>query len=97
MQCGEFDSCLRFVEKVIEENGHIDVLVNNAGITRDGLLMRMSEEDFDRVIDTNLKGTFHMIRFCIPLHVKAEKGTYHQYGICGRRGRKCGTGELCGI
>ena len=75
-QCNvaEFDSCLRFVEKVIEENGHIDVLVNNAGITRDGLLMRMSEEDFDRVIDTNLKGTFHMIRFASRYMLKQKKG-----------------------
>ena len=75
-QCNvaEFDSCQQFVEKVIEENGHIDVLVNNAGITKDGLLMRMSEEDFDRVIDTNLKGTFHMIRFASRYMLKQKKG-----------------------
>ena len=75
-QCNvaEFDSCQQFVEKVIEENGHIDVLVNNAGITRDGLLMRMSEDDFDRVIDTNLKGTFHMIRFASRYMLKQKKG-----------------------
>ena len=46
------------VEKVISEFGKIDVLVNNAGITKDTLLMRMSKEDFDKVIDINLKGTF---------------------------------------
>ena len=62
------------MEKVIEENGQIDVLVNNAGITRDGLLMRMSEEDFDRVLDTNLKGTFHMIRFVSRYMLKQKKG-----------------------
>ena len=75
-QCNvaEFDICQRFVEKVIKENGHIDVLVNNAGITKDGLLMRMSEEDFDRVIDTNLKGTFHMIRFVSRYMLKQKKG-----------------------
>ena len=75
-QCNvaELDSCQQFVEKVIEENGHIDVLVNNAGITKDGLLMRMSEEDFDRVIDTNLKGTFHMIRFASRYMLKQKKG-----------------------
>ena len=49
-------------------------MVNNAGITRDGLLMRMSEEDFDRVLDTNLKGTFHMIRFVSRYMLKQKKG-----------------------
>ena len=47
------------VKTVHEAFGRIDILVNNAGITRDGLLMRMKEEDFDAVIDTNLKGIFH--------------------------------------
>ena len=46
------------VKKAIEEFGSIDVLVNNAGITRDNLLMRMSEEEFDKVIEINLKGTY---------------------------------------
>ena len=46
------------VKKAIEEFGSIDVLVNNAGITRDGLLMRMNEKDFDKVIEINLKGTY---------------------------------------
>jgi 3-oxoacyl-[acyl-carrier protein] reductase len=45
-------------EKVLAETGRVDVLVNNAGITRDGLIMRMSEEDWDAVLDTNLKGAF---------------------------------------
>ena len=49
-------------QTIIKEFGRIDILVNNAGITRDGLLMKMAEEDFDAVIDTNLKGTFHCIR-----------------------------------
>lgn len=47
------------VDNVIKEFGQIDILVNNAGITRDGLLMRMKEEDFDKVIDINLKGVFN--------------------------------------
>jgi 3-oxoacyl-[acyl-carrier protein] reductase len=45
-------------EKILEEAGKVDILVNNAGITRDGLLMRMSDEDWDAVLDTNLKGAF---------------------------------------
>src|SRR5436190_14513679 len=45
-------------EKILSEAGRIDILVNNAGVTRDGLLMRMSEEDWDTVVDTNLKGAY---------------------------------------
>ena len=58
----------------MEKYGRIDVLVNNAGITRDGLMMRMSDEDFSRVIDTNLKGTFYMMRFASRHMLKAKKG-----------------------
>ena len=50
------------VETAVREMGGVDILVNNAGITRDGLLLRMSEEDFTRVLDTNLKGAFHCIK-----------------------------------
>ena len=50
------------IEKVIDKHGHLDVLVNNAGITKDGLLLRMDDEDFDAVIDTNLKSAFVSIR-----------------------------------
>jgi 3-oxoacyl-[acyl-carrier protein] reductase len=50
----------QMVAAVTEAFGTIDILVNNAGITRDGLLMRMKEEDFDAVLDTNLKGIFHV-------------------------------------
>ena len=56
IQCNvaDFDACKEFIETVIKEQGRIDILVNNAGITKDGLLMKMSEEDFDKVLDTNL-------------------------------------------
>ena len=69
--CGQ---CESFVKAVMEKYGRIDVLVNNAGITRDGLMMRMSDEDFSRVIDTNLKGTFYMMRFASRHMLKAKKG-----------------------
>lgn len=59
----DFRQCERFVKEITAKFGRIDILVNNAGITKDGLLMSMSEEDFDRVLQVNLKGTFHMIRF----------------------------------
>ena len=59
MQCNvaDYEGCEAFIKAVIEQFGRIDILVNNAGITKDGLLMRMSEEDFSDVIDVNLKGT----------------------------------------
>lgn len=66
--------CESMVKKAIEVNGKIDVLVNNAGITKDNLLMRMSEEDFDRVIDVNLKGTFNVTKNVIPYMMKQRKG-----------------------
>lgn len=69
--CGQ---CEAFVKAVMEKYGRIDVLVNNAGITRDGLMMHMSDEDFSRVIDTNLKGTFYMMRFASRHMLKAKKG-----------------------
>ena len=57
-----FKDCEQFVKQIVKEFGNIDVLVNNAGITKDGLIMKMKEEDFDAVIETNLKGTFNTSR-----------------------------------
>ncbi|MPN15531.1 3-oxoacyl-[acyl-carrier-protein] reductase FabG [bioreactor metagenome] len=62
------------VEEVRQSLGTVDILVNNAGITRDGLLLTMKEEAFDRVVDVNLKGAFHMIRHCAPIFVKKRSG-----------------------
>ena len=55
-QCNisDYEKCESFIQEVIKTYGNIDILVNNAGITRDGLLMKMSEEDFDKVIDTKM-------------------------------------------
>ena len=69
------------VAKVVEAFGQIDILVNNAGITRDGLMMRMKDEDFDAVIDTNLKGVFYCTKAVSKLMMK--KRTDCQYGISG--------------
>lgn len=55
----KFEECKKLVDKTIEKFGRVDILVNNAGITRDNLAMRMSEDDFDLVIDTNLKSVFN--------------------------------------
>jgi len=66
------------VEKLISDSktkfGNIDILVNNAGIISDNLLMRMKDEDFNKVIDTNLKGTFYCTRLCVPEMVKQRWG-----------------------
>ena len=62
------------VKQVCDAMGVPDVLVNNAGIIRDGLAMRMSAADFKAVIDTNLTGAFNMIRACLPLFVRRRSG-----------------------
>ena len=62
------------VEKIAARFQHIDILVNNAGVTRDGLLMRMKSEDWDAVIDTNLKGAFHLTKPVGRLMVKQRAG-----------------------
>lgn len=64
------EECKAAVAAVKEAFGKVNILVNNAGITRDGLLIRMKDSDFDEVIDANLKGTFYMMRECIPLMLK---------------------------
>ena len=76
LQCNvaDYEGCEAFIKAVIEQFGRIDILVNNAGITKDGLLMRMSEEDFSDVIDVNLKGTFHCIRFASRQMMKQRSG-----------------------
>lgn len=70
-----FDGANQLVEEVRETYGRIDVLINNAGITSDGLFLRMTEEDFDNVINTNLKGTFNLTRFVSPIMLKQKSGT----------------------
>lgn len=76
IQCNvsDFSACEAFIKEIIDTYGRIDILVNNAGITRDGLLMRMSEEAFDDVIATNLKGAFNCIRFASRYMMKQRRG-----------------------
>ena len=59
-------------KEIVEEYGSVNVLINNAGVTRDGLLMRMKPEDWDAVLDTNLKGAFHMVKALQRNMMKAE-------------------------
>lgn len=62
------------VQTILDNFGQIDVCINNSGITKDGLLMRMREEDFDEVIDTNLKGAFNVTQAVLRPMMKARKG-----------------------
>ena len=69
-----FEEAQRLIKEAKDAFGTIDVVVNNAGITRDMLLLRMSEKDFDSVIDTNLKGTFNVIRHVSGIMLKQKSG-----------------------
>ncbi len=70
----DFAAVKEMVAQIMDKWGRIDVLVNNAGITRDGLLMRMTEEAFDQVIDVNLKGAFNCLRHVAPVMMKQRSG-----------------------
>jgi len=70
----DFADCGRLTGEIVENLGGIDLLVNCAGITRDGLIARMSEENFDEVIDVNLKGAFCTIRHVSPMMMKKRAG-----------------------
>lgn len=76
VQCNvsDFESCKEMLDAVVKEHGRLDILVNNAGITRDNLLMKMSEEDFDAVIQTNLKGVFNCTRHIARQMLKQKSG-----------------------
>jgi len=69
-----FAEAEKVIKAAVENFGSLDILVNNAGITKDGLLARMKEEDFDSVIETNLKGTFNCIRHATPIMMKQRRG-----------------------
>ena len=86
------------LEEIVKEYGHLDVVVNNAGITKDNLLLRMSDADFDDVIRVNLKGTYNCIQLypsCRKDHDETEIRSNCQYGKCCRIMRKHGAGQLC--
>jgi len=68
------DAVHAMVERVLSLWGRLDVLVNNAGITRDGLILRMKEDDWNTVLSVNLKGTFHTIKAVLPVMSKQRRG-----------------------
>ena len=96
-----FEDCKNFVKQVIERFGQIDVLVNNAGITKDMLLMRMKKEDFEQVIDTNLVGTFNVTKNVVPYMMKARSGRIINIssvvGISGNAGQTNYSASKAGI
>lgn len=94
-------ACEAFFKAVTEKYGRIDFLINNAGITKDGLLMAMKEEDFDSVIDVNLKGTFHCIRFAARQMMRQRYGRIVNMasvvGVAGNAGQANYSASKAGI
>lgn len=97
----KFEECEELVKKAIEKFGKIDVLINNAGITRDNLLMRMKEEDFDSVINVNLKGVFNMTKNVVPIMMKKRNGKIVNIssvvGVAGNAGQSNYSASKAGI
>lgn len=102
--CGDvskFDDSENMVKEVVNEFGRIDVLVNNAGITKDMLIMRMKREDFESVIDVNLVGTFNVTKNVVPYMMKQRDGRIINLssvvGISGNAGQTNYSASKAGI
>ena len=97
----DFTACKDMIDGIIKEQGRLDILVNNAGITRDGLLMKISEEDFDSVMDTNLKGAFNCIRHAARQMIKQKSGRIISIssvsGVLGNAGQANYSASKAGI
>ena len=97
----DFEACETMIKDVVKEYGHLDILVNNAGITRDGLIMKMKEEDFDAVLNVNLKGTFNTIRHSVRQMLKQRSGKIINLasvvGISGNAGQVNYAASKAGI
>lgn len=96
-----FDKSKEIVDKSIEIFSSIDILINNAGVTKDGLLMCMSEQDFDTVLNINLKGSFNMTRHAINYMIKKRSGTIINIssvvGVIGNAGQVNYAASKAGI
>ena len=96
-----FEDCENMVKKIIDTFGNIYVLVNNAGITKDTLLLKMKEEDFKQVIDVNLVGTFNMTKAASPYMIKQRQGRIINIssvvGISGNAGQSNYAASKAGI
>ena len=97
----DFERWQEISKEVIAKFGQIDVLVNNAGITKDGLLLRMTEDDFSRVLDINLKGTFNVTKSVIPYMAKQRSGKIVNIssviGVVGNSGQANYAASKAGI
>src|SRR5699024_1124313 len=97
----DFDQAQQLVKDVLEEFSSIDILVNNAGITRDNLLMRMKEEDFDKVIEVNLKSVFNLTKAVQRTMLKQRKGSIINMasvvGVKGNAGQSNYAASKAGI
>ena len=97
----DFEEGQQMITAIIKEYKHIDILVNNAGITRDGLIMKMSEDDYDAVLDTNLKGTFNTIRHMSRYFLKQKSGRIINIssvsGILGNAGQANYSASKAGV
>lgn len=103
IQCNvaDFTESEELVKAVLEKYKRVDILVNNAGITRDNLIMRMSEEDYDAVLDTNLKGTFNMMRHLSRSFIKQRSGKIINItsvsGVLGNAGQANYSASKAGV
>ena len=91
----------KIVKEAVDGLGKLDIVVNNAGITKDGLIVRMKEEDFDAVIDTNLKGTFNMMKATSSIMMKQRSGKIINIssvvGLVGNAGQSDYSASKAGI
>lgn len=97
----DYAACGKLVEEVIAKYGHVDILVNNAGVTRDNLILRMSEEEYDKVLDTNLKGAFNTIRHLSRYFLKQRGGKVINIssvsGVMGNAGQSNYSASKAGL
>lgn len=96
-----FDEAQNLIKQAAETYKKVDILVNNAGITKDNLLLRMSEQDFDSVINTNLKGVFNCIKHITPMMIKQKSGSIINIssviGLAGNAGQANYAAAKAGI
>ncbi|MGB1038764.1 MAG: 3-oxoacyl-[acyl-carrier-protein] reductase [Bacteroidia bacterium] len=97
----DFESSQKFVDEVVAEFGRIDVLINNAGITRDNLLMRMSEEQWDEIMNVNLKSVFNLTKASLRTFLKQKSGSIINMssvvGVMGNAGQSNYAASKAGI
>ena len=103
VQCSvaDYEACGKMITDMLADFGHIDILVNNAGITKDNLVIKMTEEDFDAIISTNLKGTFNTIKHMYRPLIKQKSGRIINLssvsGVLGNAGQANYSASKAGV